>query len=75
MEVATVLEQVVWVDASECLPREALGILQYSLIGKRKTKPRSPHAVKEVIRGVNSSDKRDVIRNFVRSQMVDLVCL
>ena len=27
------------------------------------------------VRGVNNPDKRDVIRNFIRSQRVDLVCL
>ena len=27
------------------------------------------------VRGVNNPDKRNVIRNFIRSQRVDLVCL
>ena len=27
------------------------------------------------VRGVNNSNKRNVIRNFIRSQRVDLVCL
>ena len=27
------------------------------------------------VRGANNPDKRNVIRNFIRSQMVDLVCL
>ena len=27
------------------------------------------------VRGANNSDKRNIIRNFIRSQRVDLVCL
>ena len=27
------------------------------------------------VRGANNPDKRDVVRNFIRSQRVDLVCL
>ena len=29
----------VWVDAGDCVPQEALGVLKYSLVGKWKTKP------------------------------------
>ena len=27
------------------------------------------------VRGANNPDKRNIIRNFIRSQRVDLVCL
>ena len=42
------VDDVVWVDAGDCVPREAVGILQYSLIGKWKTKPASHPLTKEL---------------------------
>ena len=42
------VDDVVYVDAGDCVPREAVGILQYSLIGKWKTKPVSRPLTKEL---------------------------
>ena len=42
------VDDVVWVDAGDSVPREAVGILHYSLIGKWKTKPTSRPLTKEL---------------------------
>ena len=42
------VDNAVWVDASDCVFGKALGILQFCLIGKWKTKPEPIPAAKEV---------------------------
>ena len=42
------MENAVWVDASDCVSGEALGTLQFCLIGKWKTKPYPLPAAREV---------------------------
>ena len=42
------VENAVWVDAGDCVSGKALGILQFCLIGKWKTKPEPIPMAKEV---------------------------
>ena len=44
----SIVENSVCVDARDCVLREVLGILQYSLIGKWKTKPMPLCSTKEM---------------------------